>query len=570
MAAAKTETKDFRFPFFQGILPLNRLQVPADIMAGLTLAALNMPQAMGYTKIAGTPVITGLYAILIPMSLFAVFGSSRHLVVGADSATAAILAAGLAGMAATGSAHYMALCGLLALMAAGFLILARIIRLGFLADFLSRTVLVGFLTGVGIQVSLMQISGMLGLPKGRQSPIGNLIHDFKHLHQTNFYTLATTAIVLTVILGSRKISKKIPGALMAVIGAIMASWALHLRSYGVAILGAVPSGLPEFSLPRVHLTSDLFMDLVPTAFSIFVVILAQSAATSRVYAARYNERLNENVDLVGLSLANIGAALSGTFVVNGSPTASEMVDGAGGRTQLAQITSSVVVLLVLLFFTGPLAYLPVAVLAAVVFLICADLIDVKGMRRIYQERPWEFWVALITTATVVIVGVEQGILLAMFLSLLSHTRHGYRPKNALIVTAATEGWKTLPISTQAQILPGLMLYRFSHGMYYANAEVLSLEVTALVSKAQPPLAWFGIDASAIDDIDFSAAATLRSLHAMLQKRGIKLVFSELQENVKTQLDRSGIVDLLGTDAFFVNGGVLVHAYKKTKPGLISK
>jgi SulP family sulfate permease len=479
MVTSKTEAQGFRFPVLQGILPIDRSRVPSDILAGITLAALNIPQAMGYTKIAGTPVITGLYAILIPMALFALFGSSRHLVVGADSATAAILAAGLMGLAASGSSEYMALCGLLALMAAGFLILARLIGLGFLADFLSHTVLVGFLTGVGIQVSLGQIGGMLGLPWGGHSPIGHLIYDLQHLHQTNFYTLATAAAVLVMILGSRQISRKIPGALLAVAGAIVVSRAVDLGFHGVATLGAVPSGLPRFGLPQVHFSAGLLMNLCPTAFSIFVVILAQSAATSRAYAARYHERFNENLDLVGLSLANIGAGLSGAFVVNGSPTASEMVNSAGGRSQLAQITSSLVVLSVLIFLTGPLAYLPEAVLCAVVFLICVDLIDVKGMYRIYRERPWEFWVAVITAATVVLVGVEQGILVAMFLSLVSHTRHGYQPKNDLIVPAQPEGWKTEPVQTMAQMLPGLLIYRFSHGMYYANAQVLSEQVTRL-------------------------------------------------------------------------------------------
>ena len=536
--------------------------MPADILAGITLAALNIPQAMGYTKIAGTPVITGLYAILIPMSLFALFGSSRHLVVGADSATAAILAAGLVGLAASGSAEYVALCGLLALMAAGLLLLARLIRLGFLADFLSRTVLVGFLTGVGIQVALMEVGGMLGVPKGGHGPIGGLIHDLQHLHQTNFYTLATAVAVLTLILGSRQISRKIPGALLAVIGTIVASWALDLGSHGVATLGAVPSGLPRFGLPQVHLGPGLLMDLFPTAFSIFVVILAQSAATSRAYAARYNEPFNENLDLVGLSLANVGAGLSGAFVVNGSPTASEMVDSAGGRSQLSQITSSLVVLLVLLFLTGPLAYMPDAVLSAVVFLICVDLVDVKGMYRIYRERPWEFWVAVITAATVVLVGVEQGILLAMFLSLVSHTRHGYQPKNALIVPAQPEGWKTEPVQTQAQMLPGLLIYRFSHGMYYANAQLLSEQITRLVQEAKPALAWLCIDAGAVDDVDFSAAETLRHLHAILKERSIRLVFSEVVDEVYIQLQRSGIADLVGRDAFFANDGEVVRVYKE--------
>jgi len=564
MASAKTEATGNRVPILQGILPIKRSQVPADIVAGITLAALNIPQAMGYTEIAGTPVITGLYAILIPMSLFALFGSSRHLVVGADSATAAIIAGGLMGLAATGSPQYVALCGLLALMAAGFLIVARLIRLGFLADFLSRTVLVGFLTGVGVQVSLMEVGGMLGLGGGRHSPIGHLIYDLTHLHQTNFYTLGTALAVLAVILGSRKISRKIPGALMAVIGAIVVSWAIDLKSLGVATLGAVPSGLPEFGLPRVPLGTGLLLNLLPMAFSIFVVILAQSAATSRAYAARYNERLDENLDLVGLGVANIGAGLSGAFVVNGSPTASEMVNSAGGRSQLAQITSSIIVLMVLLFLTGPLAYMPAAVLSAVVFLICVDLIDIKGMCRIYRERPWEFWVALITAATVVLVGVKQGILLAMFLSLLAHTRHGYRPKNALIVAAEPEGWKTLPVRTQAQMLPGLLVYRFSHGMYYANAALLSEQVTRLVKRASPPLAWFCIDSSAVDDIDFSAAETLRNLYAILKAHNIRLVFSEVAAEVYDQLERSGIVGLAGRDAFYPTGIMMISAYQESQ------
>ena len=487
MNLTKTEKQ---LPILQGILPLNLAQVPADIMGGITLAALNIPQAMGYTKIAGTPMITGLYAILIPMSLFAIFGSSRHLVVGADSATAAILAASLTGLAARGSPEYVALSSLLALLAAALLLLARFLRLGFLADFLSRTVLVGFLTGVGVQVSLLVVGGMLGLPKIGTTPISIIWHDLQHLQQTNLYTLGVSAAVIALIVGAKKISPRFPGALLAVIGAVLVSWAFDLHSHGVSTLGAVPQGLPRFGLPQVDWSWDLLMKLLPTAFSIAVVILAQSAATSRAFAARYNEPLSENRDLVGLSMANLGAGLSGSFVVNGSPTASEMVESAGGRSQVSQIASSIVVLLVLLFMTAPLAYMPDAVLAAVVFLICIHLIDVKGMSRIYQERPWEFWVALLTAATVVLVGVEQGILLAMFLSLLSHTRHGYHPKNAVIVAAQPEGWKSQPVATQGQYLPGLMIYRFTHGMYYANAELLSAEVIRLAQEAQPPLAWF--------------------------------------------------------------------------------
>jgi sulfate permease, SulP family len=316
---------------------------------------------MGYTKISGTPIVTGLYTLLIPMVLFGLFGSSRHLVVSADSATAAILSAGLVGLAATGSDQYMALAAVLAFMAAGFLLLARFIGLGFMADFLSRTVLIGFLTGVGLQVALGQISGMLGLKEGGHGILLKIWNDFQQIEQINMYSLTIALSVLVVIISSKKLSHKIPGALIAVIGAIVASWLLDLKS-DVHVLGTVPSGLPHIGLPDLKWDWELIEKLVPTAFAMFVVILAQSAATSRAYAIRYNENFSENSDLVGLGLANIGAGLSGTFVVNGSPTKTQMVDSAGGRTQLSLLITSLIVLLVLLFLTGPLAYIPDAVL----------------------------------------------------------------------------------------------------------------------------------------------------------------------------------------------------------------
>ncbi len=547
---------------FQGILPIDGSQVPANIIAGITLAALAIPEVMGYTKISGTPVITGLYTILIPMILFALFGSSRHLVVGADSATAAILASGVAGMAVLpGSGEWLALAGLLALMAAGFLLLARIARLGFLSDFLSRTVLVGFLSGVGIQVGVGEISGMLGLPSGGHgTTLQIIVTTLREIEQTNITSLIVAVSVLVIVIGSRKISKMIPGPLIAVIGAIVASWALNLESHGVHVLGSVPSGLPKIGLPDVDIDMDLIEKLIPTAFAMFVVILAQSAATSRAYASRFNERFDENVDLVGLCLANIGAGLSGTFVVNGSPTKTQMVESAGGHSQLSQLTTSVIVLMVLLFFTGPLAYMPGAVLSSVVFLIGVGLVDIQGMRKIYAERPWEFWVALITAAVVVFVGVEQSILMAVVLSLVVHTRHGYLVNNMLIVPDKTLGWRQQPLGAKGQAMPGLMIYRFMHNMYYANSQVLNEEIVELVRSADPPLSWFCIDATAVNDVDFTAAETLRTLHGNLAGQGIRLVLCEVVDAVRGEFDRSKLTDLFGRDAFFQTAAAVLTDY----------
>jgi len=560
MSNTNKEQSGFRLPFLQGILPINRAQIPNELIAALTLAALAIPEVMGYTKIAGVPVILGLYTILIPMALFALFGSSRHLVVGADSAVAAMLAAGLVGLAAVGSDQYVALAAVLAFLVAGFLILARIIGLGFMADFLSRTVLVGFLTGVGIQVAFGEISGMLGLKGGGHGTLDKVWQDLQQIEQVNVYALVVALSVLLVIVGSKKISRKIPGALIAVIGAIVLSWALGLKEH-VHVLGNIPSGLPHIGLPQVDWSWALIGKLLPTAFAMFVVIMAQSAATSRAYAARYNETFSENTDLIGLGLANIGAGLSGTFVVNGSPTKTQMIDSAGGRSQLSLLFTALIVLLVLLFLTGPLAYMPDAVLSAVVFLIGVDLVDIAGMKRIYQQRRSEFWVALITAAVVVIVGVEQGIILAIVLSLIDHTRRGYRPKNALLVPADSGNWSTHPVASNTEAQPGLAIYRFTHSMYYANAELFSEEITALANNAEPPLRWLCIDASAVDDVDFSAAESLRSLFATLKDKGIRLVVAQVMEDVK-ETSRYHLKELFGEDAFYDSLDDVLKAYQK--------
>ncbi len=559
MSGSGDGTARQRIPVLLGILPLNRASIPTEILAGLSFACLAIPEVMGYTKIAGTPVVTGLYTILVPMALFALFGSSRHLVVGADSATAAITASALAGLAVTGSSEYLALASLLALMAGCLLIAARLIGLGFLADFLSRTVLIGFLTGVGIQVAVGEIPGMLGLSVEGHGTYAKLLGTAQSIAQVNWPTLAISASVLGVVVGCRFISPKVPGPLIAILGVILCSWALQLDSGTVALLGPIPGGLPSLSLPDVQWSWALFKQLLPTALSIFVVILAQSAATSRAYAARYDDRFSEDTDLVGLGVANLGAAVTGTFVVNGSPTKTEMVASAGGRSQIAQLTTVGIVLVVILFLTGPLAFMPTAALSAVVFMIGLKLIDLRGLTRIYRQARSEFWVAAATAAVVVAVGVEQGIIFAMVLSLIDHTRRGYRPKNSVIVRAQTGGWHSKALSVPNQFDPGLVIYRFSHGMYYANAQRFTDEVTLILKDSQE-VEWFCIDASAIDQIDYTAGYTLCAMARDLKTKGVHLVFVLLDPDVRTELDRYGLTDQIGTQAYFETGAELLEAF----------
>lgn len=556
-------TKASRFPVLEGILPMDRKRIPMDIAAGVTLAALGIPEVMGYTSIAGMPVITGLYTILIPIAVFALLGSSRHLVVGADSATAAIMAAGLAGMAAIASPEYVSLAGMLALITGGFLVLARLLKLGFIANFLSRSVLIGFLTGVGIQVAMGQVGDMFGIPKQTGGTIEKFVATLGDLSASNGPTVLVSAAVIVVILGSKAISPRLPGALIAVVGAIAVSWQLDLAADGVSTLGVVPSGLPAFGFPSVTWTQ--FASLVGTAGAIFIVVLAQSAATSRAYAAKYEEPFDENVDLVGLGLANASAGLSGTFVVNGSPTKTQMVDGAGGRSQVASLTTAAIVLVVLLFLTKPLQYMPTAVLASVVFLIGIELVDIKGLRTIYRMRRDEFVIAALTGLLVVVVGVEQAIIVAIVVSVIDHLRRSYAPRDAVVLAAPGGRFRSRPVAEGGQMVPGLVVYRFTSGLYYANANRFNEEVLGLVDGADPAgsVRTVVLEASAVVDVDYSGGLTLLQVISELHDRGARFVVVQASDEVRAELDRFGVTEAIGADAYVETVGDAVEAHLAT-------
>ncbi|MBN3950898.1 MAG: SulP family inorganic anion transporter [Nostoc sp. NMS7] len=537
-----------RFRLFQGILPLRRSTIGNDIIAGIVLAALGIPEVMGYTKIAGTPIATGLYTLILPALVFTIFGCSRHLVVAADSATAAILAAGLSGLAPLGSPQYLADSELVAILVAGLLLLARLFRLGFLADFLSRTVLTGFLTGVGIQVAIGQLGGLVDLKGGGHNPIQQIIDTFQGLPHANPLTIGISLAVLITIKLCDRFLPKFPGALLAVIVAIISSWMFNYSGHSVMVVGSIPSGLPSFGLPTVALSE--IPQVFGIALSCCIVIIAQSAATSRAYAFRYNEDFKENIDLEGLAAANLAAGLSGTFVVNGSPTKTEIVDTAGGRSQIAQLTTVAMVLVVILFLTQPISYLPNAVLAAIVFLIGLKLIDIQGMSAIFQTHRDEFYLAVFTAATVVFVGVKEGIVLAIILSLILHVRHSYRPHSAMIIPNENRFWQPIPVRLGSVSASGLIVYRFSRDLFYANASFFSEEVQNLAKSAESPVQWFILEARAITGIDYSASETVRDVVKELSLQNITFVLSGLSPEVKVQFDRDELTDLIGANRFF--------------------
>lgn len=513
-----------------------------DLVAGLTLAAISIPECMGYTKIAGTPVVTGLYTILLPIAVFALLGSSRHLVVGADSATAAILFAGLIGLARPGSTEWLALASVAALLTGAFLVLASVFRLGFLADFLSRTVLVGFLSGVGVSLVIGQLPDMLGVAAGGHGFAQHLLAILRALPHTQWPTLLMALAVLVVILLADRFARKVPGPLLAVALAIAGTWLFHLDQHGLAVVGRVQAGLPAFRIPPLSLPN--LSHLLPLSASMFLVIVAQSAATARSFAQKYNEPLSENRDLVALGAANAAAGLSGTFVVNGSPTKTAVVDSAGGRTQVSQLATALVVLVVLLFATGLIARLPNAALAALVFLIGVRLVDVRSLRQIYRFRRATFAVALAALLGVVLLGVERGIFLAVGLSILDHLRQEYHPKD-VVLRLADGHWQAHKAERGAETEPGLLVYRFQAPLFFANADYFSARLQHLIHGAPNPVQWLVLDLVSMDDIDYTAGLMLAATLERLQKQDITVALAQIGD-VRVELDRFGIIERLGT------------------------
>jgi high affinity sulfate transporter 1 len=550
-----------RLNMLGGLLPFKPRGALKDAFAGVTLASMNIPQVLGYTRIAGTPVVTGLYTVLLPLVAFAVFGSSRHLVVAADSATAAIFSSSLSRMAPLASEKYMALVGMLTLLTAGLLLLARVFKLGFLADFLSRTVLVGFLTGVGIQVGIAMLGGMLGVNVISHRTLGQLWEVVRGAPALSPQTTALSIFVVASILLGRRFAPRFPVSLVVVVGTIAASAWFHLSKHGFAVIGPVPGGLPSLKWPDANWRETL--DLLPVAGSCFVMIIAQSAATSRVYATIFKERVDEDADILGIAAANAAAAVSGAFVVNGSPTQTAMADQAGARSQVAQLAFAAVVLVVLLFLTGPLQYLPHCVLASIVFTIAVGMVNVQGLSDIRRESPGEFLLALFTAAAVPAIGVEQGILLAIALSLVQHVRHSYQPHTMVLAPGVTGRWEPAPATPGSQTEPGLIIYRFGADLFYANADRFADEVRSLVDKAPASVRWFVLDAGTVTDLDYSAARTVRDLLGELTAKNVAVMFARVNTYLRADLDRHGISAKLGEARIFAT---LHEAIDATRPG----
>lgn len=545
---------------FKNVRPFKLPAALHDAFAGVTLAAMNIPQALGYTKIAGMPVVTGLYSLLLPAVAFAALGSSRYLVVSADSATAAIFASGASDMAPAASAQYVAIAGTVALLTAGFLLIARLLKLGFIADFLSQTVLVGFLTGVGFQVGIAVLGEMLGLEVTSRRTVLQFGEVIKRLPHTHLPTLTVSVVVVLLLFLLQRFLPRVPGALIAVAGAMAASAAWNFSGLGIAIIGPVAGGLPH--LGKFALSWKEIPTLLSVAASCSIMIVTQSAATARSYATRHRQELDENDDLAGLAAANAVAGLSGTFVVNGSPTQTAMVESAGAQGQLAQLTTSAVVAVVLLFLTRPLQYLPRCVLGALVFMIAIRLIKVLTLWEIRRESPGEFALAVTTAVVVVALGVEQGIVLAMILSIFRIVHHSYHPHTGVMVLNAAGTWDLKPTAPGAVTEPGLVIYQFGAEIFYANANHFAEEIKTILGMPPSHVRWLIIDAEAIIHVDYSAARVLLELNDQIKRGGTMLGFARMHVGLKSDFVRHHLAEAIDPNMIFDRLHQALAAYQK--------
>ena len=545
-----------------------RAWLRTDILAGITLAAVAIPETMGYTSIAGTPIVTGIYTIIFPTVIFALLGSSRLLVVGADSATAAILAAGLGGLEvaglSSGTAEWLAWTSLVALLCGAMLLVARLLKLGFIGDFLSASVLIGFLTGVGISVLTGQIPDMLGVPKSSGNWFEQQWGTITSIPDSSLPTVGFAVLTLAIIIGFKRFLPVVPGAVVAVVLSIVISSAADASSHGVAIVGSVTSGFPPIGLPDGITWSDV-PKVLGISFSCFVLIIAQSAATSRSFAAKHGQRVDVNRDILGLSGASFAAGLSGTFVVNGSPTKTEILDDQKGKTQVANIAMSVVALLFVLFATGLLTNMPLAVLASIVFMIGISLIDVTGLKRIRSRRVSEFVIAGFTGVVVFAVGVEQGIVLAVVLSILEIIRRAYRPKDFVIRQSRDESPTFVPATPGAQSLPGLVVFRFDAELFYANANRFTDDVQAVMEGAPDPVRWLVLDCSSMVDIDYSAGLAMSALITYVHQHGAQFGLARADKSLIATLRTYGVLDEFDEGHVFGTLDDAFAAYRAGEP-----
>jgi SulP family sulfate permease len=534
-----------------------------DVVAGVTVAAYLVPQVMAYATVAGLPPVVGLWAALIPMAVYAVLGSSRQLSVGPESTTALMTATALAPLAAGDPARYATLAAAAALLVGVICFVAGLVRLGFLADLLSRPVLIGYMAGVAVIMIASQLGKVTGAPVEGEEFLDQMRSFISGLDAVHWPTIVLAVSVLAVLLVLAWLAPRTPGPLIAILAAAVVVSVFSLHQKGIKVVGDIPSGLPTPGFTGIPL-SDLAAIVIPAA-GVAIVAFSDNVLTARTFAVRHGQDLDANAELRALGVCNVGAGLMHGFPVSSSGSRTALGDAIGSRTQLYSLVMLVAVLVVMLFGQGVLATFPTAALGALVVYAALRLVDVPEFKRLARFRPSELILALATTVAVLVFGVLYGVLAAIALSILDLLRRVARPHDAIQgFVPGVAGMHDIDDYPEANLEPGLLVYRYDAPLFFANAEDFRERAMEAVHDFPGPVEWFVLNAEANVEVDLTALDAVDQLRTELARRGIVFAMARVKQDLRVLLESAGLVDKIGEDRIFPTLPTAVEAYRNRR------
>jgi SulP family sulfate permease len=523
-----------------------------DAMAGLTLVAVALPAQMATARLAGLPAVDGLYAFIAGAVVYALLGTNPHLVVGADSTIAPVLAAGVGSLAVVGTPGYRGLMAFAALLVGGLLVVAGLLRLGWIAEFLSTPVITGILAGIAVEIVVRQLPAILGVPGGGTTTIGRLRRVADQVGRANGWSVGIGLGVLAVIVVAQRVDRRLPGAMAGLVLSVVVAESLGLAPHhGVAGLGPIHGGLPQADLPSA--SWEQARHLVGPVVTVAFVCVAQTASTVRSSSAGAPADEDFNRDLIAVGAGSVVAGLLGTLAVDASPPNSSIVAASGGRSQLTGVVAAAVVAVVVLVATAPLAHLPSATLGAILIFVATKLFRVGELRRVLRFDPVEFLLAAAPLIVVALVGIEEGVVVAVALSLADRTRRSARPRDTTLGREpGTDHWVPVDVGRTTEELPGVLVYLVYAPLWYGNADYLRLRVRHLVERSPTPVRLLIFDADGMSDVDYTGLASLRDLIVELGERHILVAMARASHLVHHDLKHGDLLDQLGPDRLFAS------------------
>jgi SulP family sulfate permease len=540
----------------------------ADLLAGISVCVVMIPSVVAYAELAELPPINGLYAALAGLIGYALFASSRHVIAGPDAAVALLVGIGIAPFLQDHPDRAPVLAAMVALLGGALMLVASQLKAGVIADFLSKPVLVGYLTGAALILMSTQFGKLFGLKLAGKNFFALLADLFRHISETNFLTLVIGVLLILLLELLRRWAPKIPGALAVFVLALVGSAIFHLQDRGVACIGDVPRGLPAPRVPMVSL--DLMTDLLPAAVSVALLTFPDGVLMARAFASKNGYSIRPNQELLALSAANLASGFFQGFSVGASQSRTTVNDAAGGKTQMSSFVAAGTLVLFLIFFTGLLKQLPVVALAAILIFSGIHLVEIHAYRNLHKISPLAFILALLVTAGVLVVGVIPGILIGVMISLVVLLGRLARPTDAVLrEVPATGAFHDTGDAPEARNVTGLIAYRFYAPLFFANADYFSSRVNELVAASPDPVRWVVVDLQAVTDIDVTAAEALQRLDSDLEQRGIEIKFARANRPLRERLTRIGLGEHLQKQNLFPSVHAAVAAFRqlaaKTNP-----